>query len=141
MNEQPIAPPQLGGKLEWEAKGAGYDLRRVVTTKRKRRRLYVCHLSQARWAKLRAQHSDEALPDVLRQWAKGFRKSITRGRIIAGRAAPQRVQCGVGSPVRIITAVWFSQSAVVDCSSFWIRLLMLTAPPIVDVFNNAALSR
>jgi len=80
MKTEPTKPPQLGGNLEWEAKGTGFDLRRVVTTGRKRRRLYICHLNQSRWQQMRAKHSDEALPEVLRQWAKRFRKSISPGR-------------------------------------------------------------
>ena len=82
MNEQVIdaPPPSIGANLEWEAKGNGFDLRRVVATGRKQRRLYVCHLSQARWQQMRAKYPDEALSEALRQWANGFRKSITPGR-------------------------------------------------------------
>ena len=81
MNEQVIdALPKLDGNLKWEPKGNGFDLRRVVHTGRKCRRLYVCHLSASRWQQMRAKYPAEALPEVLRAWANGFRKGIAPGQ-------------------------------------------------------------
>jgi hypothetical protein len=78
------APPQLGGSLVWVETCGGWDLRRVRKVGRRQFAKYVCHLSNARWQRMCAQHSETALPDALRQWAKGFRKAITLGRTHIG---------------------------------------------------------
>jgi hypothetical protein len=67
-------PPSLAVNLEWQLKGTGFDLRRVVYTGRKRRRLYVCHLSQMCWQQMCERHFGDDLAEALRQRAKSFRR-------------------------------------------------------------------